>query len=100
MVVQVGLVWFGQNSEAEFNTVSESVSESVSDQGGYRAARAAKKERPPFKEAKNLSKQPSVSHLDFALCSSTWLDRSEICLLSSSQSEDMPQPNSSPISGK
>ena len=43
MVVQVGLVWFGQNSEAEFNTVTESVSESVSDQGGYRAARAAKK---------------------------------------------------------
>ena len=39
MVVQVGLVWFGQNSEAEFNTVTES----VSDQGGYRAARAAKK---------------------------------------------------------
>ena len=24
-MVQVGLVWFGQNSEAEFNTVSESL---------------------------------------------------------------------------
>ena len=32
-----GLIWFGRNSEAEFQN-----SESVSDQGGYRAARAAK----------------------------------------------------------
>ena len=38
LVVQVGLVWFGQTSEAEFRTVSES----VSDKGRYRAARAAK----------------------------------------------------------
>ena len=34
-----GLVWFGQNSEAEFKTMNQSINH----KGGYRAARAAKK---------------------------------------------------------
>ena len=33
------LVWFGQNSEAEFKTINQS----LNDKGGHRAARAAKK---------------------------------------------------------
>ena len=33
-----GLVWFGQNSEAEFKTMNQSINH----KGGYRAARAAK----------------------------------------------------------
>ena len=35
-----GLVWFGQNSEAEFKTMNQL----INDKGGYRAARAAKKD--------------------------------------------------------
>ena len=51
-----GFVWFGRNSEAEVKTINEwkrlcsrewkrlwsNSEQSVSDQGGYRAARAAK----------------------------------------------------------
>ena len=54
-------------------------------------------ERPPNFKKEYISSQLSLSilfHLDFSLlCSSTWFERSDICLLlSSSQSEDMPQP--------
>ena len=54
-------------------------------------------ERPPNFKKVYISSQLSLSilfHLDFSLlCSSTWFERSDICLLlSSSQSEDMPQP--------
>ena len=54
----------------------------------------------PNSQLQNLPCRTELFHLDFVLCSSTWWDRSEICLLSSSQSDDMPQPNSEPISGK